>query len=202
MNRKVVKARQRLSLAAYQAIHALAEPWLQNAMDLALLTLQRRDDTARLQFTDIKDEHLYVIQQKTEKHGASAHIKIEIGSDLQKVIQRCRDDVLSPYLVHKVPERHVKTPKKSHYTQINGEYISKAFSAARDMTGLFDKMPAIERPTFHEIRSLGIKLYEDNGSNAQFLAGHTTRKMTEAYKQGHEIAWTPAIANLTLPAPQ
>jgi hypothetical protein len=38
-----------------------------------------------------------------------------------------------------------------------------------------DMYKSQERPTFHEIRSLGIKLYEDAGVDAQALAGHTDR---------------------------
>lgn len=64
---------------------------------------------------------------------------------------------------------------------------------------MFKNIPIEKRPTFHEIRSLGIKLYEDSGINAQYLAGHTHRKMTELYKLGHEIEWTAAEATLNIP---
>jgi hypothetical protein len=47
--------------------------------------------------------------------------------------------------------------------------------------------------TFHKK-----KLYEDTGVDAQALAGHTNRKMTEQYKVGHETEWTLAEANLKL----
>ena len=40
------------------------------------------------------------------------------------------------------------------------------------------------------------KLYEDQGIDAQNLAGHIDRQMTEKYKQGHEIEWTYAEADL------
>lgn len=59
-------------------------------------------------------------------------------------------------------------------------------------------MPIKQRPGFHEIRSLGIKLYEDQGIDAQTLAGHTTRAMTEKYKEGHEIQWTKTAAGLKI----
>ncbi|MES2142697.1 MAG: hypothetical protein V4471_07455 [Pseudomonadota bacterium] len=35
-----------------------------------------------------------------------------------------------------------------------------------------------KRPTFHEIRSLGIKQYENRGIDAQALAGHKTRGLS------------------------
>ena len=56
----------------------------------------------------------------------------------------------------------------------------------------------LERPTFHEMRSLGIKLYEDVGVDAQKLAGHTNRKMTDHYKKGHENEWTNVEATLQI----
>ena len=67
-----------------------------------------------------------------------------------------------------------------------------------NQSGFFDNIPMNERPSFHEIRSLGIKLYEDQGIDAQKLAGHTDRKMTDKYKEGHEIEWTLVEANLDI----
>jgi hypothetical protein len=38
---------------------------------------------------------------------------------------------------------------------------------------------------------LGINIYEEElGMDAQRLAGHKSREMTDAYKKGHEISWT------------
>jgi len=46
------------------------------------------------------------------------------------------------------------------------------------------------RPTFHEIRALGIKQYKDSGIDPQELAGHSSKKMTNNYDSGHdEIRW-------------
>lgn len=198
LNRKVIKARNRLSYEEYQKIYHLAEPWLQNAMDIGLLSLQRREDIVNMKFSDIKDGYLYVIQQKTEKHGSSAYIKIKIGESLKNILNRCRDDIVSPYLIHRLPERNLKSDSKNHHTQVTPDYLSKQFMIVRDQTELFCHLLPLERPTFHEIRSLGIKLYEDAGFDAQFLAGHTNRKMTEQYKVGHGIEWTIAEANLKI----
>lgn len=161
-------------------------------MDLGLLTLQRRFDIANMQFSDIKNDYLYVIQQKTKKHGASAHIKIKIGDELQQVIERCRSNIVSPFLVSRIPERLMPSQNRNHFTQVSADYLSKKFSEARDKCSLFQNMPEEKRPTFHEIRSLGIKLYEDQGIDAQKLAGHTDRRLTENYKVGHQIDWIEA----------
>lgn len=200
--RKIKKKRKRLTLEAYQAIYELAPNWLKNAMDIGLQTLQRREDIVSLKFSDIKKEYLYVIQNKTKKHGESAYLKIKIELPLRKILARCRDRMLSPYLVHRRPDRFSEQNKnaksKKHYTQVTPDYLSKSFTEIRDTLSIFKNIPVEERPTFHEIRSLGIKLYEDQGMDAQFLAGHKRRAMTDKYKEGHEIQWTEVSAGLTL----
>ena len=212
---RVVKQRQRLTLEAFEVIHAEAPAWLQRAMELGLLTLQRVHEIAHMQFSHLKTEDipnrglvefLYVIQKKTQKVGRSAHLKIEVTPELKQLIQRCRDALASPYLIHRRPERMpswetrrtLKT--KSHVTQVTPEFISKQFSAVRDATGFFKDLPKPTRPTFHEIRSLGIVLRENQGQDAQALAGHTTRTMTEYYKKGHDqVQWTVvSLASLKL----
>lgn len=65
---KIVVFRQRLSLEMYAPIRAAADtlsPWLPLAMDLALVTAQRREDIANMRFTDVYDYRLHVTQIKT-----------------------------------------------------------------------------------------------------------------------------------------
>lgn len=201
----MVKQRKRLKFEAFNIIYKQAGKmrlkWLQNAMDIGLLTLQRESDILRMRFTDITTEVtseqevriLQVIQQKTEKHGKSAHIKIRISQKLEVVIACCRTTTLSsPFLISRQPQKIYKSKVKKHHTQVLPNYLCEKFAEVRDATRLFDELSAREKPTFHEIRSLGVKLYEDTGCDAQALAGHTTRQMTEYYKKGHEIEWTYA----------
>lgn len=199
LNKKVVKKRHRLSWDDFQAIYQIAPSWLKNAMDLALLTTQRREDIVNLKFSDIKDGYLFVIQNKTKKHGQAAYLKIKMGPSLCQVIERCRDDTVSPFLIHRIPGRRVPLKKNQyHRTYVTPDYLSKSFQKCRDTTTRFAHCKPEERPTFHEIRSLAIKLYEECGHDAQKLAGHTHRAMTEHYKKGHDIEWTPTEANLAL----
>ncbi len=195
LNRKLIKSRQRLSIQAFNDIYSFADPWLKNAMDIGLLTLQRREDILKMKFSDIKEGFLYVVQHKTAKHGKAAFLKIKIGKRLNSVIERCRDDIVSPFLVHRLPDRLIKRSVE-HHTQVMPDYLSKAFTKARDSTNLFDDVDPKVKPTFHEIRSLGITLYEDAGIDAQTLAGHANRLMTDKYKQGHDIVWTETEACL------
>lgn len=143
-------------MEGYQAIRKHAEPWLRNAMDLGLHTLLRAGDLAALRFEDIRDGYLYVIPRKTET--TSYHrLKLQIAGDLGIVIERCRDGMASPYLVHRLP-RGLPTRKKwakerEYYTQLLTEQISRAFERARSKTPQFKGVE--NPPTFHEIRSLG-----------------------------------------------
>ena len=198
------KKRQRLELEEFLEIyhHSEAEQWFKNAMDLGLQTLQRREDLVNLKFSDIKDGYLYVIQRKTEKHGDAAYLKIKITPPLQDIINRCRDYFLSPFILHRKPDKHSKqnysAESKEHFTQITPDYLTKTFSNIRDKLPRFKSMSIVKRPTFHEIHSLGIKQYENLGIDAQGLAGHKTRAMTDKYKIGHEPQWTEVEAGLDL----
>ncbi|MFH7439367.1 integrase, partial [Pseudomonas syringae pv. tagetis] len=78
---------------------------LRNAIDLALITAQRRTDFLEMMFEDVRVGFLYVIQQKTAKASAAAWIRFRVTPQLQAVISRCRDNVSSPYLVHRRPQR-------------------------------------------------------------------------------------------------
>jgi integrase len=183
------KARKRLTLEQYGMILNAAPDWLRHAMRLALCTLQRRGDVTMMRFDQIRDGVLYLIQEKTKKHDAG-YLRIEIGPTLAAIITDCRDDIASPYLVHRRPERHIKRAGCDHWTQVTPEMVSREFQSVRDALQEFQSMPENQRPTFHEIRALGIKLYKDKGEDPQALAGHSSGKMTKNYDSGHdEIRW-------------
>lgn len=190
LKRRAKTSRKRLTREQFDAIRQLCEPWMQNAMDLAIVTLQRRNDIARLKFDNVEAGRLYVIQEKTEKYD-TGYLSIAIGPKLEKIIRRCRDSIASPYMVHRKPIRKVKDRTgMTHWTQVKPEMLTREFARARDESGLFDDMDAGEKPTFHEIRALGIKESRDKGRDPQKLAGHATARMTSNYDSGHdEIRW-------------
>lgn len=206
LNKAIEKKRHRLKREEYDILHATAGDmglcWLQNAMDLGLYSLQRESDILRMKFKDIVVEErrgqpveiIKVIQQKTEKHGEAAFIKVEIGPELKRIIKRCKDNLLSPYLVHRRPEKIYRSKNKDHFTQVLPQYLIHRFAEVRDQSGLFKRLKPLERPSFHEIRSLGIKMYSDQGYAPQQLAGHTTEAMTEEYMKGHGVRWTYAAS--------
>ena len=197
---KAERQRARMTLSAYQLIHEKAPVWLQNAMDLSLQTLLRRADICAMRFEDIRDGFLYVVPRKTET-SSYVRLKMRLEGDLQVVIDRCRDRLLSPYLVHRLPVKlapHGKRAKtREHHLQVLPEDISRTFSRVLKATSLdYGKTPP---PTFHEIRSLGGDLYRQAGwklEQVQALMGHTSAEMTRHYLKGHDAPWVEVRAGL------
>lgn len=191
------RKRGRLTLTQFRAIYQKAGPLLQNGMMLGLLTLQRREDLAKLRFKDIEGdyEYLYVVQKKTEKHGESARLKITIGPVLREVLKRCRDGVVSQYVLHHSKDYGIAKPG----SRVGIDWLTIAFANARDLLPEFSNMPPEQRPTFHEIRALGGHLYKQAGVDPQVLFGHTDKAMTERYLEGHKgPGWTETEANLSV----
>lgn len=192
--------RERLDWGQYQAIRAQAPGWLRNAMDLSLLTLLRREDVSLLRFADVRDGCLWVVPSKTEG-STNVRLKIRLSDDLAGLVARCRDALLSPYIIHRRPEsakaRVQKAAGRQHHTQVLPEQISRAFADAREAAGIAGDNP----PTFHEIRSLGGALLRDRGwtlPQVQALMGHASEGMTRHYMQGHEAPWVEVAPGLSL----
>jgi integrase len=171
--------RERLDLEVFAKIRDAANQlpvWFPLAMDLALVTAQRREDVAAMRFSEIRDNRLHVTQQKT---GAMLSIPLSLtlpsfGLRLSTVVDRCRLVSRSDFLISSGKR------KNSQDGSIHPDGLTKKFVAARNLTGLkFSENP----PTFHEIRSLSGRLYEaEYGKEfAQKLFGHKSEKMTEMY---------------------
>lgn len=195
------RQRDRLTLDGYKAIHAAAPPWLQNAMDLSLLTLLRREDIVSLCFSDAHDGALWVMPGKTE-NSTGVRLKITLTEELDDAIKRCRDDVASPYLVHRLPEkarpREMRAKKREHHTQVLPTQLSRYFGEVRDGLEMFSAVK--HPPTFHEIRSLGGALLKEKGwtlEQVQALMAHASGEMTELYLGGHKQPWTEVTPGLS-----
>ncbi len=102
------KQRKRHTVEGVAAIRAKSPPWLQNAIDIALVTAQRREDVLNMRFEDVKDGALYVVQSKTKRKTDAGWIRLPLTPALTEIINRCRDNVPSPYLVHRRPDRRVQ----------------------------------------------------------------------------------------------
>lgn len=195
------RKRERLTLEAYKAIHAQAPAWLQNAMDVSLLTLLRREDVVSARFADVRDGALWVVPSKTEG-SSGVRLRIATTPALDALLARCRDDVVSPYLIHRLPGRarpsEQRAQARTHHTQVLPEQLSRAFADARDAAGVGGDNP----PTFHEIRSLGGAMLREQGwtlAQVQALMGHASETMTKVYLDGHEQPWCEVAPGLKLP---
>lgn len=199
LKRNEDKQRKRHTKDGIKAIREHAPQWLKNAIDLALLISQRRCDLLNLRFDGIKDGYMYVIQQKTGDQTDAAWLKLEITPGFQKVIDQCRDDVESPFLIHRQPDRKRKCESKEHPTQITGHYLSTEFKKARDAAQCYPSYTAKEMPGLHEIRGTSLKMYQMAGKDAQKIAGHASPDMTLNYLKGHEFAdWVEVSPDLDI----
>lgn len=200
MTRKLdaTRERARLTYEAFVRIrdHHQTPQWFRGAMMLALQTLQRREDLCAMRWPE--NGILRVEQGKTGQR-----IEIEVGAELAAVIAECRDSVVSPYIIHRAPEKarpmHMRAAKREHFSQVLPEQLSRAFQDARDASGACE---GIEHPpTLHEIRSLGMDLYRRAGwtdDQIQALAGHEDVEMTRHYLDGHDAPWIKVRGGLKI----
>ncbi|GCH96543.1 integrase [Escherichia coli] len=180
--------RQRLSLEEWQKIFDIADAshrYMGNAMLLALVTGQRLGDISRMKFSDIWDDHLHVIQEKTgSKIAIPLSLRLNaISWSLRDVVVRCRDYAVSPYLVHFFRS----TSQAKRGAQVKSNTLTMNFSKARDLAGIDwgDGSPA----TFHEQRSLSERLYKEQGIDTRKLLGHKTQQQTDRYDDDRGKNW-------------
>ena len=178
---RVKTKRARLTLEHFRAVYADQElkPWLRNAIALALVSGQRREDIARAQRRDIRDACWWVEQRKT---GARVAIPLSIrldalGMSLSDVLEQCRaTGILSPYLIHQT----YRGGSAKTGAPIALKAFSKTFTAAVRRLGIDwgDRSP----PTFHELRSLSKRLYDSQGGvNTKELLGHRSASAAATY---------------------
>jgi len=118
------KQRKRHTVEGLKAIREKSPAWLQNPIDLALITAQRRTDILNMRFDGVREGFLYLVQQKTAKASDAAWIRFKVTEELQTMISRCRDDIVSPYLIHRRPDRkkQKQAQAKDHWTQVEERY--------------------------------------------------------------------------------
>lgn len=193
-NKRVKVQRQRLTLEQFQAIRKIADPLCQCLMDLALVTLQRREDLSAMRFADIHDGALHVVQHKT-----GTKIRIALTPPLERVIASCRASMIaSPHVLH----HRRNTPWFKRGQQNSADQLTRLFAKYRNQSGLFDDIDPKTRPTLHEIRSLGARLYKAAGMDPQALLGHKSAAMTEVYIDARANEWVSASAEIDILTPE
>ncbi len=203
------KQRTRLDLAGFWAIHdhELAEPCLRIAMELSLVLLQARAEVCAMRTGDFRDGWLYVIRDKTAADSDMAFIRIRVDAQLEDIKRRAfADGIHTDYLVHRRSKRERTQARQSkpHWAAIRPAWLTKHFAAVRDATGRWARLEPRQRPTFHEILSLGARLYRDAGfekAHIQALKTHSDPSTTDIYLAGGELKdehYRPVAAGLAL----
>jgi len=188
----VTVKRSRLSFEVFQQVRSATDlVWLQNAMDLALVSGQRREDIANARFKDFHDGGWWC-EQASEKATTPHRIIIPLelrlhvlGKSLGDVLSQCRrTGVLSKHVIHQTVARGNSPQGRRIWV----DTFSKRFAEAMASLGLDwgDKEP----PTFHEIRSLSERLYSAQGGiNTQELLGHNDPETTAMYHNDRGLDW-------------
>lgn len=175
--------RARLTLEVFLKLYEATKiTRLKNAMALALVSGQARESIAGAEFSQIHDGDWWNERGKT---GARIRIPLTLrldrfGMSLEDVVRQCRSTgVVSRYLVHETQGgKGRRIGKKIHL-----DVLTREFTWELEKLGL--NWGGKEPPTFHEVRSLSIRLYKDQGNvDPQELAGHKDPRTTAIYTDG------------------
>jgi integrase len=183
--------RARLSLDNWLKVREVArgmDAWVGLSMDLAILTAQRVEDLAKIETRPrkeatawIEDGSLWVIQSKTGNR-----VCIPLSLRLDALSMSLRDVVNRTFHRHLIHHR-------THSGAMAGDPVakqrmSKAFTQCVRASGI-EWEAGKTAPTFHEQRSLSIRLYNEQGIDPQALAGHKDAATTAIYRDVRGSEW-------------
>ncbi|MCK2086959.1 tyrosine-type recombinase/integrase [Thauera aromatica] len=161
---KQPKRERRVEPWEFDAIKAQAGPLLAVVIDLCYLTGQRIGDVLKIARADLRDEGVYVVQQKT-----AARVLIRWNPDLRAAVERAK-------ALHKnVAGMYLLGTKPPVYNTIWQQY-----KKAREAAGIPDVV-------LHDLRAMSGTEAEAQGADPQKLLEHTDRKMTERYLRDKKI---------------
>lgn len=189
--------RGRLSLEQFIKIRDVAEHWLPFAMNLALVTGQDRSTLAAALRTDVTraradpSRDLLTLQRiKTQDTNAPVAIPLDIrldavGLSLRDVLAQ-RPAVLRSTKLICHTRQHADTYAGD---PLHPDTISKAFTEARQRARIPDVSPdGHTAPTFHEIRSLAKRLYDEQGNvDTKALLGHKSDQAAAIYSDARDM---------------
>ncbi|MEW4338452.1 tyrosine-type recombinase/integrase [Chromobacterium vaccinii] len=178
---------------------ASAEPWMETAMMIAILTSQRVGDISSMMHSDIRlhegKEYLHVIQ---DKEGHPIRIPTELGLPqfpnitIATVIKSAKKHGIigSKYICHHLVSVGFAKPGEPVHEQT----ISKNFTSLIRETFTEEERnqiwPGKTPPTFHEIRSLSKSLYKAIGVDTLILLGHKSASAAAIYDEKRGEWWT------------
>lgn len=196
---RVTTQRARLSLEVFRQIYDTTEfVWMKNAMALALVSAQRREDIAGFETSAWRDGGWYCEQGKgnPDKGGAGrggrkvfipGSIRLErFGMSLDDVYKQCRATrIFTRHLIHHTVHRgkHCKIGDSVHIDSLTVRFHKEVMRLGIDWG---QKEP----PSFHEIRSLAERLYSAQGGiDTSDLLGHKDKRMTATYHDDRGSEW-------------
>lgn len=198
--------RYRIDAHGYNAVYKYASVELRNAMELAINIMQRRGNLVTLRFDDVKENYLFVKILKTTRSGAVSRLRINTNipvvysqSDaltINDIIKNCKDSILSPLMIHRNPARRIRSDKKTHWSQVLPDLITREFSKAAKLAQkngeAFGGLTTAQLPSLHECIALGehLRKTKQNWTDSQLMAfrGHASEHTTRLYLDGHD--WT------------
>lgn len=182
-NSRVKVKRSRLSIEDFRTIMEASidmPAWVKLSMELAVVTAQRVSDIAKIKWSDIHNDRLWIEQKKTGRKLAIPLRLIAPEADLVlgDIIDACKK-------TYSGCETIIATRSGG---QLQVGTISRAFAKARDKTGIMWKG---EPPSFHEIRSLAARLYASakGAEYAQGVLGHKSAQTSEVYIDSRGSQW-------------
>jgi len=145
----------------FTAVKSVAPTVVQDVMEVGYVTSQRISDVLKIKLSDLRDNGIYVCQNKT-----GARLLLRMSGDVADMVKR-RAATAKTYLF----EHDGKPYTYDGYASM----FKRATQRALDQ-GLIE-----ERFTIHDLRAKSLTDADLRGLDAQKLAGHTTRKQTEEY---------------------
>ncbi|SHO54364.1 hypothetical protein [Vibrio quintilis] len=213
------KTRADLSLDQFKKIYALAPLRLKVAMMLTLQTTHSTSEVTTIRYR-IKSPQsgvngivwfnkpqiidgetvygtLYIHRKKVQKTKAS-HVAFPVTDNINDIIKLSRQDRINcPYVVHaERPDPRKKAEKGiNHPLQLKPNSISHLFAYIRDKLPEFNNIPIKERPTYHEIRRLSARLYDEMGMSPTVRMAHNSSKTTMIYTDDKsQVKWNEVPA--------
>lgn len=174
--------RDRLTLDQWKKIYKWScenqPPWVSRLLVLALVTAQRRSDLEKLKFSDVWDNHLHIIQEKTNsKLALPLNLKLEaINVTLEQAIEDCKG--------YYAGEEYMIRKHNGH--PLVEASLSQRFEEARE--GALPELKSKNPPSLHECRSLSERLYRKQGINTMILLGHKHQSMTDLYNNERNLS--------------
>lgn len=146
----------------YMAIYNCAQDWVQVIMDLCYLTGQRIGDVLKIEYSHLKEDGIFIEQEKTGKK-----LVIAWTPELRAVVERARTLKYSIKSVKYIVSGRAGT-KRFHSN------VWRYFKKAAKEAGIPDV-------TLHDLRAMSGTEADREGKNAMELLGHTDAHTTKIY---------------------